>query len=309
MVRSMGEAPAGLSVVRDSVRALLAVRVHLEVADHLVLLAPLAPVPVHSVAQAELHQVRLEHGDLVSAVRLAVSARRLVAAVRSAVNARLSAAVVRLAVNARHSAAAVRSAVSARRLAEAAHLVEVGVPLAGLAAEAGPLAVSAVGGDRSAAVFGIDETNIMNEVVFQTQGEWATTTLYNNSEEVAAAQLFIELQAGRDEYGNPDRGGIYDGTDLTAIVRLSDDPDTPIDLLPGCVTLNFPGHTILLENYHPMVELDATRVTYNGNDVTNRIVDLYVDVNAVDDVVKAYITIYKAHWIATDEAITYSIFG
>ena len=147
----------------------------------------------------------------------------------------------------------------------------------------------------------------MNDMTFQTGGDWANTTLYNNGVEVQAAQLFVELLAGRDDYGNPDRGGIYDGMELTAIVRPQDSPDDPVDILPGRLTLTFPGHTIVLENYHPMVELDATRVWYNNQDVTDRIVDVYVDVNAVDDVVKAYVTVYKPHWIKADEAITYTI--
>ena len=37
------------------------------------------------------------------------------------------------------------------------------------------------------------------------------------------------------------------------------------------------------------------------------IVDVYVDINALDDVVKAYVTVYKPHWIKTDEVITYTI--
>ena len=149
----------------------------------------------------------------------------------------------------------------------------------------------------------------MNEMIFHTGGDWESTTLFNNGVEVQALQLFIEILAGRDEFGNPDQGGIYDGTELTAIVRPQDDPDNPVDILPGRVTLEFPGHTIVVENYHPMVELDATRVWYNGEDVTRRVVDVYVDVNAADDVVKAFITVYKPHWIAADEVITYTIVG
>ena len=42
-------------------------------------------------------------------------------------------------------------------------------------------------------------------------------------------------------------------------------------------------------------------------DVTDNVVDLYVDVNAVDDVVRAYITLYKPHWITADEVATYTI--
>ena len=147
----------------------------------------------------------------------------------------------------------------------------------------------------------------MNEMTFQTGGDWSSTTLYNNGVEVPAAQLFVELRAGRDEWDNPIRGGIYEGTDLTALVRPQDNPDEAVDILPGRLTLTFPGHSVVLENYHPMVEPDSTRVWYNGQDITDRVVEVYIDVNALEDVVKAFVTVYKAHWIATDEAVTYTI--
>ena len=149
----------------------------------------------------------------------------------------------------------------------------------------------------------------MNQMTFQTGGDWSSTTLFNNGEEVMAAQLFVEVRAGRDEWDNPIRGGVYDGTDLTAFVRTQENPDQPIDILPGQLTLEFPGHKVVIENYHPLVAADATRVWYNGDDITNRVVDIYVDVNAADDIVKAFVTVYKPHWIATDEVITYAIFG
>lgn len=147
----------------------------------------------------------------------------------------------------------------------------------------------------------------MNDMIFQTGGDWNSTTLYNNGVEVQAAQLFVELRAGRDEYDNPMQGGVYDGTALTAVVRPQDTPDDALDVLPGKLTLIFPGHEVVLENYHPMGDPEATRLWYNGQDVTNRVVDVYVDVNALDDVVKAFVSVYKPHFISTDEVITYTI--
>ena len=147
----------------------------------------------------------------------------------------------------------------------------------------------------------------MNDMTFQPGGDWSNTTLYNNGVEVPAAQLFVELRAGRDAWDNPTRGGIYEGTDLTASVRPQDNPDDAFDILPGRLTLTFPGHTVVLENYHPMVEPASTRVWYNGQEITDRVVDVYMDINALSDSVKAFVTVYKAHWIAADEAVTYTI--
>jgi hypothetical protein len=147
----------------------------------------------------------------------------------------------------------------------------------------------------------------MNELVFRTGGSWDNTTLYNNGYEVPAAQLFIELQAGRDEWGDPTHGGILEGADLTALVRPQDDPMQPWDIFPGRITLEFPGYNLVVENYHPAVALENTRVFLNGEDITRRIVDLYVDINAVDDIVSAYVTVYKSRFFRRDEVITHTI--
>jgi hypothetical protein len=122
-----------------------------------------------------------------------------------------------------------------------------------------------------------------------------------------AAQLFVELRAGRDDYGDPDRGGVADGGEITAIVRPQDDPTQQMGIFPGRLEMNFPGHTIIIENVHPMFAFEFTRVWYNGVDATNNVVDIYVDINAVDNVVKAYLTLYKPHWLTSDEVATYTI--
>lgn len=144
-------------------------------------------------------------------------------------------------------------------------------------------------------------------MVFNTGGDWETTTLFNNGEEVLAAQMFVEIQTGRDDFGDPTAGGIENGGEITAIVRPEDNPDDQVGIFPGRLELNFPGHTIVLENTHPTFMFEFTRVWYNGRDVTQNLLDLYVDINAVDNVVKAYITLYKPHWIAADEVATYNI--
>ncbi len=147
----------------------------------------------------------------------------------------------------------------------------------------------------------------MNEMVFTTGGDWDTTTLYNNGAEFSAAQLYVELVTGRDEYGEPAAGGIQLGGEITAIVRPQDNADSEFGIFPGRLELNFPGHQIVLENTHPGFVFEFTRALYNGRDVTNDLLDIYVDINAVDNVVKAYITLYKNHWFSRDEVATFNI--
>ena len=66
----------------------------------------------------------------------------------------------------------------------------------------------------------------MNNMVFKTGGDWDTTTLFNNNQEVLAAELLVEMHAGRDEDGEPIRGGVRDGGDATAIIRPQNDPQS-----------------------------------------------------------------------------------
>ena len=146
-----------------------------------------------------------------------------------------------------------------------------------------------------------------NNLQFRTGGDWDSTTLFSNGFEIAAAQLFIELRAGRDDWGEPIHGGIFEGADLTALVRPAEDPYSPWDIFPGRITLDFPGYSLAMENNHPEVYLPHTRVYLNGEDITERVVDFVVDINAVDNLVSAYVTIYKSRFWRRDEVITHTI--
>jgi hypothetical protein len=149
----------------------------------------------------------------------------------------------------------------------------------------------------------------LNEITFRTGGDWDSTTLFNNGVEVPAAQLFVELRAGRDDWGNPTDGGIFEGADLTAIIRPAEDPMNPFDILPGRLTMDFPGYQIVLENFHPGVYLEQTHIFMNGDNITDRVVDLYVDINAADDVVAAWVSVYRNRFLFRDEVVTHTIIG
>jgi hypothetical protein len=55
--------------------------------------------------------------------------------------------------------------------------------------------------------------------------------------------------------------------------------------------------------------LQATRIYLNGEDITERVIDVYIDINAHDDVVSAYVTVYKSRFFLRDEIITHTIIG
>lgn len=148
---------------------------------------------------------------------------------------------------------------------------------------------------------------MLNNYIFTTEGDWDSTTLVNGREEVFASQLYVELHAGRDDYGNPADGGVGLGGELVAFVRPQDNPARELGIFPGKLVMNFPQHTLVIENTHPGFAFEFTRVLYNGHDVTDDVVDLLVDINALDNEVRAYIMVYRSHWIARDEVATYTI--
>jgi hypothetical protein len=148
---------------------------------------------------------------------------------------------------------------------------------------------------------------MMNQVVFRTGGDWDSTTLHANGEEFFAAQLFVEVTAGRNEWGEPAAGGIYNGGTITAIVRPQDNPNDEIGIFPGRLELYFPAHTLVIENAHPGFAFEMTRVWFDGHDITDDVMDILVDVNAIDDSVRAYITVYRSRWLFRDEVATYNL--
>lgn len=147
----------------------------------------------------------------------------------------------------------------------------------------------------------------MNHMVFNTGGDWDSTTLFNNNQEVLAAELYVDLKTGRNEYGEPERGGVANSGEAVAYVRPQDDPEREIGIFPGRLEMSFPGHTIIIENTHPTFAFEFTRVWHNGRDVTHNVMEVFVDINAIDNDVKAYITLFKPHWITADEVATYNI--
>ena len=146
-----------------------------------------------------------------------------------------------------------------------------------------------------------------NEIFFSTGGDWDSTSLMSNGYAIEAAQLYIELRAGRDDWGDEVHGGIWEGADLTAMIRPAEDLMAPFDIFPGRISMEFPGYTIVMENQHPMVDMRHLRVWLNGEDITDRVVDVVVDINAVDSFVQAYATVYKSRFLLRDEVITHTI--
>ncbi len=143
-------------------------------------------------------------------------------------------------------------------------------------------------------------------MVFSTGGDWDSTTLHNNGEEVMADKLLVELHAGRDEDGNATSGGLSRGGEATAYILPQGSTDQE-PIFPGNLRLTFPNHALVIENSSPTFAIEMTQVNFDGQDVSNNVLDLMVNIDSVNNEVTASLTLYKAHWFSSDEVATYAL--
>jgi hypothetical protein len=147
----------------------------------------------------------------------------------------------------------------------------------------------------------------LNDVVFTTGGDWDTTTLYNNGAECPANKLFIDMQTGRNYMGDPDNGGVSLGGEITAYIEAQATPDTQTPIFPGRLVVRVPNHEVVLENSHPQFLFEATQVWLDKQNVSNNVMDLHLEVDAVNNVVQGYVTLYKSHFFSSDEVATVNL--
>jgi hypothetical protein len=149
----------------------------------------------------------------------------------------------------------------------------------------------------------------MNYFIFNTGGDWDSTTLYNNGQEFLANQLYIKLETSRDYDGRPMRGGLRNGGDASAYAVSQDDSVGQYAIFPGKIDLEVPTHKVTIENTSPMFAIEFTRVWLDSVEVTEQVTDIEVNVDAVNNQVSGYITVYKPHFLGADEVATYNLLG
>lgn len=148
----------------------------------------------------------------------------------------------------------------------------------------------------------------MNHWVLRTNGTWDGTTLHNNGEEVPATELFLEINCGLDELGEPMWGGVSCDGDLTAFVRLNA-PGTPeVPIFPGQLDIETPRHRICLENFNPIEPaVPNTLVWLDGRQVQLNLLRLLVHLDYERNIIGGEIEVYKDHLLGLDEIISLPI--
>ncbi len=147
----------------------------------------------------------------------------------------------------------------------------------------------------------------VNMMVFRTGGSWESTTLQRNGSELPADELFVELSAGRDEYGEPENGGITLGGEMAAYVRAQTDPHQQTPIFPGRLEMYFPEHSVVIENTHPSFAFEFTRVWYNEREITRSVMDIAVQINAPENIASAGLVMYRPHLLGSDEVLSVSL--
>jgi len=146
----------------------------------------------------------------------------------------------------------------------------------------------------------------MNYFIFSTNGDWDSTTLYNNGQEFLANRLFVELHVVRDFDGTPLRGGIANGGNISAFAEPQDG-SSQYAIFPGKIDIEAPTHKISIENSSPQFTFEFTRIVLDNVDVTGEVVDIEINVDAVNNEVSGFIVLFKHHFLSADEVATYNI--
>lgn len=142
---------------------------------------------------------------------------------------------------------------------------------------------------------------MMNSLVFATEGTWETTTLMNNDDEVLSSRLFVSLLRKRGWLGN-DQGG-----EITAYVVLQDDPDVEAGIFPGSLEIRVPRHNVLIVNRDPHFAFENTKVYYQEIDVTISVAELYLEIDADQNIVQCYMSLFQGHGIGSGNAETFTM--
>ena len=147
----------------------------------------------------------------------------------------------------------------------------------------------------------------MNYFIFNTGGDWDSTSLYLNGEEFPANRLYLRFETGRDVDGEPRKGGVTNGGEATGYALPQQSGAGEWALFPGKIDLEFPTHKVTIENQTPNFAIELTRVWLDGQDVSDELLDLEIDVDAIDNRVSAYLTLFKPRLFGADEIATHTL--
>ena len=111
----------------------------------------------------------------------------------------------------------------------------------------------------------------------------------------------MSLKRARGWLGN-DQGG-----ELTAYVTLQDSPAEEIGIFPGSLEIRVPRHNLLIVNRDPHFAFESTQIYYQEVEVTMSMAELYLEIDADDNIVQCYISLFQGHGIGSGNAETFTL--
>lgn len=136
--------------------------------------------------------------------------------------------------------------------------------------------------------------------LFNTGGSWETTYLLNHGQEVATDRLFLQITVERNAL---DR---RIGGEMTAYVDIAGSGGR-VAVFPGRLEIDAPGHNLVVENIHPRVQFDQTRVWYEQVEITEQVFEVFVEVDSPQNNVQGFVTLFKGRLIGPDKLETFSV--
>ncbi len=94
---------------------------------------------------------------------------------------------------------------------------------------------------------------------------------------------------------------------MQAYILPQDDDATEQAIFPGKIDLEFPTHKVTIENESPMFAVEMTTIWLDGQEVSGEITELQINIDAINNEVSAFLTLYRPHVFAADEVATYNL--
>ncbi len=123
---------------------------------------------------------------------------------------------------------------------------------------------------------------------FETKGDWDSTILTKDGQEVYASRLYLLLRIKPgDKYGNIGQG------DIVAAIVYADDPNNAIGLFPGVLEISVPGHEITIRNESPSALFEETKVEYQGLEMTSSVAEVFLEVDSTKEIPDGRVSLYQ----------------
>jgi hypothetical protein len=128
----------------------------------------------------------------------------------------------------------------------------------------------------------------LNDILFSTDGTWDNTNVFNLGNPLPCRRIFLDLKT----YGEADgESGVDEGGSLTGWVDyvregFDNDPNPPLDradIFPGAIEFQIKNKVVRVECTSREGNFLDTRVFVDGFEMTEEVVRVFADIDAIDD--------------------------